>query len=281
MDVAFDHLRDVLSMIFGLSVLESILSEDPYEETAKQLLEQAPRSLEYVPDPMELEDHVPVYIPEPEHPEDLVPAEDEAPIKAYITESSAAVARQPGSTMARRVDHNFIDTVDTKVRDTKRRTMAAVEVVNLRVSYQADVRRRESLESEAYSRSLEARIRVLETQAYRHEWQRQDADDRAIEHIMRTQTLETGACVDTLEDTGEVRFGKWGKLNPRYVGPSKVMEKVRDVAYKLKLPKELSRVHNTFHVSNLKKCHADETIRRLLVGLMCDDKLHLSRAVES
>ncbi|GJR67804.1 hypothetical protein Tco_1569718 [Tanacetum coccineum] len=57
----------------------SIPSEDPYEEAARQLLEQAPRSLEYVPDPIELEDHVPVYIPEPEHPEDLVPAEDEAP----------------------------------------------------------------------------------------------------------------------------------------------------------------------------------------------------------
>ncbi|GKF73987.1 hypothetical protein Tco_0220319, partial [Tanacetum coccineum] len=61
----------------------SIPSEDPYEEAARQLLEQAPRSPEYVPDPMELEDHVPVYIPEPEHPEDLVPAEDEAPIEAY------------------------------------------------------------------------------------------------------------------------------------------------------------------------------------------------------
>ncbi|GJY24994.1 putative reverse transcriptase domain-containing protein [Tanacetum coccineum] len=57
----------------------SIPSEDPYEEAARQLLEQAPHSPEYVPDPMELEDHVPVYIPEPEHPEDLVPAEDEAP----------------------------------------------------------------------------------------------------------------------------------------------------------------------------------------------------------
>ncbi|GJT40880.1 hypothetical protein Tco_0940745 [Tanacetum coccineum] len=57
----------------------SIPSEDPYEEAARQLLEQAPRSLEYVPDSMELEDHVPVYIPEPEHPEDLVSAEDEAP----------------------------------------------------------------------------------------------------------------------------------------------------------------------------------------------------------
>ncbi|GJY31692.1 hypothetical protein Tco_0415187 [Tanacetum coccineum] len=56
--------------------------------------------------------------------------------------------------------------------------------------------------SEAYIRALEAWIRVLETQAYRHEWQRQDADDHAIEHIIRTQALEAGAPVDTLEDTG-------------------------------------------------------------------------------
>ncbi|GJY66201.1 putative reverse transcriptase domain, ribonuclease H-like domain, aspartic peptidase domain protein [Tanacetum coccineum] len=100
--VASDDLRDALSVIFGLSELKEIIvmsadsavtytsvhsearswsipSEDPYEEAARQLLEQAPRSPEYVPDPMELEDHVPVYIPEPEHPEDLVPAEDEAP----------------------------------------------------------------------------------------------------------------------------------------------------------------------------------------------------------
>ncbi|GJR33326.1 hypothetical protein Tco_1109558 [Tanacetum coccineum] len=48
------------------------------------------RPSEYVPDPMELEDHVPVYIPEPEHPEDLVPAEDEAPIEPYITEVASA-----------------------------------------------------------------------------------------------------------------------------------------------------------------------------------------------
>ncbi|GJV71001.1 hypothetical protein Tco_1490996 [Tanacetum coccineum] len=68
----------------------SIPSEDPYEEAARQLLEQAPRPSEYVPDPIELEDHVPVYIPEPEHPEDLVPAEDKAPIEAYIIEVAFA-----------------------------------------------------------------------------------------------------------------------------------------------------------------------------------------------
>ncbi|GJS22658.1 hypothetical protein Tco_0451290 [Tanacetum coccineum] len=139
--------------------------EDSYEEAAQQLLEQAPRSLEYVP-----ENHIPVYIPEPEHPEDLVPAEDEAPIPPLspfflsprirplhtraamrqmraaapstyhsllpsgtpplpgceIGESSAAAAaRQPGPT------------IETRLRDTERRMMTALELVNRRVTYQA------------------------------------------------------------------------------------------------------------------------------------------------
>ncbi|GJX94537.1 putative reverse transcriptase domain-containing protein, partial [Tanacetum coccineum] len=185
----------------------SIPSEDPYEEAARQLFEQAPRSPEYVP-----ENHIPVYIPEPEHPEDLVPAEDEAPIpplspfflsprirpphtraamrqmratapstyhsllpsgtppllpiplpapstsrRADIPEadtpprkrlllttprpecevgesSAAAAARQPGPT------------IETRLRDTERRMMTALELVNRRVTYQVDVCTRESSE---------------------------------------------------------------------------------------------------------------------------------------
>nr|GFC18742.1 putative reverse transcriptase domain-containing protein [Tanacetum cinerariifolium] len=72
---------------------------------------------------------------------------------------------------------------------------------------------------------------------------------------------------------GVVRFGKRGKLNPRYVGPFKVLEMIGDVAYKLDLSEDLSKVHNTFHVSNLKKCHADAPLVVPLDGLHFDDKL--------
>ncbi|GKE56244.1 putative reverse transcriptase domain-containing protein, partial [Tanacetum coccineum] len=72
---------------------------------------------------------------------------------------------------------------------------------------------------------------------------------------------------------GVVHFGKRGKLNPRYVGPFKVLGQVVSVAYKFELPQELSGVHNTFHVSNLKKCYADEPLVVLLDGLHFDDKL--------
>ncbi|GJX12073.1 putative reverse transcriptase domain-containing protein [Tanacetum coccineum] len=79
---------------------------------------------------------------------------------------------------------------------------------------------------------------------------------------------------------GVIRFGKRGKLNPRCVGPFKVLEKVGSVAYKLELPQELSRVHNTFHVSNLKKCYSnlkkcysDKPLAVPLEGLHVDDKL--------
>ncbi|GJW25647.1 putative reverse transcriptase domain-containing protein [Tanacetum coccineum] len=73
---------------------------------------------------------------------------------------------------------------------------------------------------------------------------------------------------------GVVRFGKRGKLNPRYIGPFKVLAKVGTVAYRLELPQQLSRVHSTFHVSNLKKCLSDEPLAVSLDEIHIDDKLH-------
>ncbi|GJR14710.1 hypothetical protein Tco_0797362 [Tanacetum coccineum] len=249
----------------------SIPSEDPYEEAAQQLFEQAPRYPEYVP-----EDHVPVYIPEPERPEDLVPAEDEAPtpllppsflaprirplspraLEVEMRDVASAYYHSlhpsgtppllpiplPAPSTSRRADipeantlprkrlllttsrpgcevgessaaaaaRQPVPTIETRLRDTEMRMMTALELVNRRITYQVDVCTRESSEfctrhhdaQEDRAATLEARVTVLETEVRRHEWQRQAADDLAVQHIMRTQALEAGARVDTLEDTG-------------------------------------------------------------------------------
>ncbi|GJS05832.1 putative reverse transcriptase domain-containing protein [Tanacetum coccineum] len=73
---------------------------------------------------------------------------------------------------------------------------------------------------------------------------------------------------------GVVHFGKKGKLAPRFVGPFEIIEKVGLVAYRLDLPKELNGVHDTFHVSNLKKCLADPTLQVPLDEIRVDAKLN-------
>ncbi|GKC38271.1 hypothetical protein Tco_1050655, partial [Tanacetum coccineum] len=71
-----------------------------------------------------------------------------------------------------------------------------------------------------------------------------------------------------------IRFGTQGKLNNRYIGPFKILKRVGPMSYKLELPKELSNVHSTFHVSNLKKCLSDESLVIPMKELRLDDKLN-------
>ncbi|GJT30080.1 retrovirus-related pol polyprotein from transposon TNT 1-94 [Tanacetum coccineum] len=73
---------------------------------------------------------------------------------------------------------------------------------------------------------------------------------------------------------GVMRFGKRGKLNPCYIRPFQIIESIGPVAYRLELPQELSRVHNVFHVCNLKKCLSDDTLIIPLEEIQLDDKLN-------
>nr|GEW29615.1 hypothetical protein [Tanacetum cinerariifolium] len=73
---------------------------------------------------------------------------------------------------------------------------------------------------------------------------------------------------------GVIRFGKRRKLSPRFIRPFKVIEKIRPVAYKLELPDKLRGIHDTFHVSNLKRCFMNDDVVVLLDEVQLDDKLH-------
>nr|GFB86522.1 hypothetical protein [Tanacetum cinerariifolium] len=157
-----------------------------------------------------------------------------------VEESSAAVARRQGPVMAHGVDCSYME---TRLQDTERRMMAALELVNRRVSYQVEVCTRESLEfctrhhdAQKDRAIVRAEIEVLRNERLAYEQEgpvmahgvdcsymetrlqdterrmmaalelvnrrRQAADDFAVEHVMRTQALEARARDDTLEDDG-------------------------------------------------------------------------------
>ena len=73
---------------------------------------------------------------------------------------------------------------------------------------------------------------------------------------------------------GVIRFGKSGKLAPRYIGPYEILAKVGPVAYRLKLPTELNAIHDVFYVSNLKKCLSGKATQVPLEDIHVDEKLH-------
>ncbi|GKD76053.1 putative reverse transcriptase domain-containing protein [Tanacetum coccineum] len=94
----------------------------------------------------------------------------------------------------------------------------------------------------------------------------------------RRKPLEFSVCDYVLPKVshwkGVVRFRKNGKLAPRFVGPFEIVKKVGLVAYRLRPPEELNGVHDTFHVSNLKKCLADPTLQVPLDEIQVDVKLN-------
>nr|GEW06807.1 hypothetical protein [Tanacetum cinerariifolium] len=91
-----------------------------------------------------------------------------------------------------------------------------------------------------------------------------------------THDLELGAVVmsEAIWLTGVIRFGKQEKLNPRYIGPFKILERIGPVAYKLELPEELSNVYSNFYIYNLNKCLCDESLIIPMKELQLNDKLN-------
>nr|GFC25478.1 putative reverse transcriptase domain-containing protein [Tanacetum cinerariifolium] len=77
---------------------------------------------------------------------------------------------------------------------------------------------------------------------------------------------------------GAIHFGKRRKLNPRYIGPFKILPKDGMLAYRLELPEQLRQVHSTFHLSNLKKCFIDKPLAIPLNEFQIDEKLKSLRS---
>ncbi|GJQ91289.1 putative reverse transcriptase domain-containing protein [Tanacetum coccineum] len=100
-------------------------------------------------------------------------------------------------------------------------------------------------------------------------------DSRLIGPELVQETIDKVVVIrDRLKAARDLRFGKKGKLAPRFVGPFDILERIGPVAYRLRLPEDLSSVHDTFHVSNLKKCLADANLHVPLDEIKVDKTLH-------
>ncbi|GJT42455.1 hypothetical protein Tco_0951170 [Tanacetum coccineum] len=99
------------------------------------------------------------------------------------------------------------------------------------------------------------------------------SNTRRVHSYSKYFTSSTSKSPSTIRK-GVVRFGRKEKLAPWYVGPFKIVERVGPVTYRLRLPQELGGIHDTFHVSNLKKCLVDASLQVPLEEIEIHDKLH-------
>ncbi|GJW36546.1 putative reverse transcriptase domain-containing protein [Tanacetum coccineum] len=131
----------------------------------------------------------------------------------------------------------------------------------------------------SYNNSYHASIKALPFEIVKIRQRLQAARDRQRSYAnIRRKPLEfqvgDRVMLKVSPSKGVIHFGKRGKLSPWYIGPFKILERIGSVAYKLELPEELSNIHSTFHVSNLKKCLSDESIVIPMKDLQLDDKLN-------
>ncbi|GKA72388.1 putative reverse transcriptase domain-containing protein [Tanacetum coccineum] len=138
---------------------------------------------------------------------------------------------------------------------------------------------RDSLFSSRFWRSLQKALGtdVNTSTTYHPETDSQsERTIQTLEDMLRACVIDFGDMVMLKVSPwkGMVRFGKRSKLSPRYVGPFKIIDRIGPVVYKVELLDELRGIHNTFHVSNLKRCLADENLIIPLEEIQIDDKLH-------
>nr|GEY51809.1 putative reverse transcriptase domain-containing protein [Tanacetum cinerariifolium] len=104
-----------------------------------------------------------------------------------------------------------------------------------------------------------------------------DASHQDYDCEIRYHPRKVNVIADALSQKERIkllRVRKQGKLNPRYIRPFKILDRIGTVAYKLELPEELKNVHITFYVSNLKKCLSNESLVIPMKELRLDDKLN-------
>nr|GFB18637.1 putative reverse transcriptase domain-containing protein [Tanacetum cinerariifolium] len=103
-----------------------------------------------------------------------------------------------------------------------------------------------------------------------------DRQKSYVDKRRKTLEFEVGdrVLLKVLPQKGVMHFRKKGKLAPRYVGPFEILERIGLVAYRLRSPEKLNSVHDTFHVSNLKKCLANVNFHVPLDEIKVDNTLH-------